>query len=320
MNGTMNAATKEARRFFLHTPADAAQSYVQWAERLQTRPGITYGCVLDKVLIPLHPGDLMAVVARPGHGKSSWMAYMAKRTALDILKRGAEDEVVVYVSWEQQIEEIEAFFESGGTYSSTDMAWGRVPMDKIKAQAVKRAKLPIWYIGKSMRHDGIKRPPMYIDAVYEAIEAMRFEFGLRPALICLDYIQKIPVKTGQKRFEQVTEAVFATKELLTSVGAPGIAGVQAGRQVDTYKDPIPSMADAQWSSAIEQEADKQISVWRPIKTHDPESQPYINVGGRDVKNHEDLLVVKLLKQRFDIGYGQFALRFRPHTLEVFDVD
>ena len=86
-----------AKRFFVQSPGDLAQSYVRWAEQLQTNPGITYGCVLDKHLIPLHPGDLMAVVARPGHGKSSWMAYMAKKTAKDIVKRGTQNsECVVH--------------------------------------------------------------------------------------------------------------------------------------------------------------------------------------------------------------------------------
>lgn len=308
----------QARRFFLHTPADAAQSYVTWAEKLKTEPGITYGCVLDKFMIPLHPGDLMAVVARPGHGKSSWMAYMAKKTALDIVQRGVEDEVVIYASWEQPIEEIEAFFESGADYSSSDMAWGRVPMDRIKSGAVKRAKLPIWYIGHSLRHAGVQKPRLFVDEVYAAIEAMQHEYGKRPALICLDYLQIIPVQRGAKRHEQVAEATYQAKELLMNVGAPGIAGVQAGRQVDQYRDPIPAMSDAQWSSAIEQTADKQIAIWRPIKTHDPKEMPFVDVGGHEFANTEELLVVKLLKQRFERGYGSFALRFTPQTLEVHD--
>lgn len=311
---------EQARRLFLHSPADAAQSYVQWAEKLKEEPGITYGCILDKFLIPLHPGDLMAVVARPGHGKSSWMAYMARKTAQDIVDRGAEDEVVIYASWEQPVEEIEAFFESGDTYSSTDMAWGRVPLDVIKRKAVKRGGLPIWYIGKSLRHAHVKKPPMYIDTVYEAIGAMRYEYGLKPALICLDYIQKIPVHKGYKRYEQVTEAVFDTKNLLMDIGAPGIAGVQARREVDSYGDQIPTMSDAQHSSAIEQEADKQIGIWRPIKTHDPEKHKYIEVGGHEIKNTESLFVIRLLKQRFERGYGTFAVNFIPETLEVYDYD
>jgi hypothetical protein len=103
-----------------------------------------------------------------------------------------------------------------------------------------------------------------------------------------------------------------------NVGCPGIAGVQASRDVDDYANPIPTMADAQWSSAIEQTADKQIAVWRPIKTHDPAKHPTIELGGIDYLNDEHLLVIRLLKQRFERGYGTFAVRFEPQTLQVED--
>lgn len=310
-----------ARRFFLHKPDDIAQSYVQWADRLQNEPGISFGTkVLDSKIIPLHPGDLLAVVARPGHGKSSFMAYMAKKTALDILARGADDEVVVYLTWEQPVEEIEAFFQSGGKYTSTDMAWGRVPMDTIKAGAIGRGKLPIWMIGTSVRHAGIKKPRMYLDYVYAAIETMYEEYGKKPILLCLDYLQIIPVSSGGKRFEQVAEATNLTKELLMNHAVAGIAGVQAGRQVDSYKAKIPSMADAQHSSEIEQRADKQLAVWRPVKDYDPVETPEIEVAGVKYTNCEDLFIVRNLKQRFDVGYGSYAMRFKPQTLEMFDYD
>lgn len=309
-----------ARRFFLHSPADASQSYVQWAQRLKDEPGIKYGCILDRYIIPLHPGDLMAVVARPGHGKSSWMAYMAKRTALDIVARGAQEkEAVVYISWEQPIEEIEAFFQAGKDYTSSDMAWGRADMDVIKTRSVKRVNLPVWTIGASLRHANIKKPVMTVDMVYQAIEGMFDEYGISPKLVLLDYLQIVPAGHGERR-DQVTEATYNAKRLAMQIGAPIIAGVQAGRRVDDYKSPLPTMADAQWSSAIEQTADKQISVWRPRKTHDPEEYPKIPVEGIEYKNDEDLFIIKLLKQRFERGYGAWAVRFKPETLELFDYE
>ncbi len=307
-----------ARRFFLHDPASLTRSYVDWARRLQSDPGITYGCVLDKHVIPLHPGDLMAIVARPGHGKTSFMAYMARKTALDIVKRGmSEKECVVYVSWEQTVEEIDALFQSGGDYSSSDMAWGRVPMDKIEQKAVKRVNLPVWSFGESKRHEGIARPRMTVDYVYESIEAMYEEFKIKPVLMCLDYVQIMPTD-GRDRTSQVHEAINEAKQLAVRMGLPIVIGVQAGRKVDDYHDPIPTMADAQWSSSIEQVADKQISLWRPSRTHDPEDKPTIDVGGHAYKNDESLLIIKLLKQRFDQGFGAWAVRFKPQTLEMWD--
>lgn len=309
-----------ARRFFLHTPADTSQGYVQWAEKLASEPGITYGCVMDQFIIPLHPGDLMAVVSRPGHGKSSWMAYMAKREAQRIIERGkVGEETVVYVSWEQPVEEIEAFFQSGDDYTSSDMAWGRADLDVVRRNAIKRVNLPIWMVGTSLRHSNIRKPEMTVDLVYSAIEAMYEEFKIKPTLVCLDYLQIVPAEKGERR-DQVTEAAYNAKRLAMQIGAPIIAGVQAGRQVDQYKSPLPTMADAQWSSAIEQTADKQIGVWRPARTHDPETNPTIEVGGIDYQNSEDLFVVKLLKQRFERGYGVWAVHFKPQTLELHDYE
>lgn len=316
-NGTID----EARRFFLHSPADTTQSYVSWAERLKFDPGITFGCVLDNYVIPLHPGDLMAVVARPGHGKSSFMAYMARREADAIVKRGTQDkEVVVYASWEQPVEEIEAFFQSGDAYTSSDMAWGRVPMDTIRRKAIKRVNMPLWTIGNSLRHANMKKPRMTVDVVYHAIESMYHEYGISPTLICLDYLQIVKTQAGGDRLTQVTEATLAAKELAMRVGVPIIAGVQARRGVDAQRDPIPGMDDAQWSSAIEQTADKQISVWRPSKTHNTHDNPTINVNGTEYTNDEELFVIKLLKQRLERGFGIWATRFKPQTLELYDYE
>lgn len=311
---------KVAKQFFVHSPADLSQSYVHWAEKLKNEPGIDYGCVLDKFMLPLHPGDLMAVVARPGHGKTSWMAYMARKTARELITKGDEDKVVVYVTWEQTVEEIEAYFQSAGNYSSTDMAWGRVPLDTIKRTAVKRANLPIWVFGKSKRHEGIKRPTMSIDYVYAAIESMEQEYNKKPVLLCLDYVQIMPMDNRKEKSSQVDDAIRQAKELAINVGLPIIIGVQAGRQVDGYKNQIPVMADAQWSSSIEQVVDKQIGIWRPIKSRDPAESPMINVSGVDYTNDENLFVIRLLKQRFAVGYGAWAVKFKPQTLELWDYD
>ncbi len=104
------------------------------------------------------------------------------------------------------------------------------------------------------------------------------------------------------------------------MGLPIIIGVQARREVDHYKHQIPTLSDAQWSSSIEQIADKQIAIWRPIKTHDPSDEPFIEVGGNSFTNDESLFVIKLLKQRFERGYGVWAVRFEPQTLKLHDYE
>ena len=305
------------RNFFLHPPAQSTTRYVQWYEKLLNTPGIDYGCILDKRIIPLHPGDLMAVVARPGHGKSSFMAYMAKRTASRIVESKQENKCIVYVSWEQPIEELEAFFQSGINYNSTDLAWGRVPLDLVKEHSIKRINLPIWMIGYSIGDADQKKPPMTIDLVYETIRVIKYEYGLEPELVLLDYLQIIPI-TGKRveRVEQVTEATINSKHLAKELGVGIIAGVQASRQADKHKESPPTMDEAQWSSAIEQTADKQISLLKASKALELGS--YIDVGGSEYQVDDGLLIIKLLKQRFDSGTGIWPVHFEPQTLTIRD--
>lgn len=300
--------------FYVHTPAQSTSRYVRWVEQLQNAAKIDYGCVLDKHLIPLHPGDLMAVVARPGHGKSSFMAYLAKRTAL----KATGQKCVIYVSWEQSVEEIEAFFQSGEHYNSTDLAWGRVPLDTVKERAIKRVNLPIWLIGYSIKDADKPKPPMTIEAVYDSIRAIRYDYGFEPVLACLDYLQIVPVRDKSERLAQVTEATIQAKHLAMEIGVPIVAGVQASRDTDKRHTQIPTMADAQWSSAIEQTADKQLALFRPAKVMDAGDS--IEIGDHEYTVDDNLLVFRLLKQRFDIGAGTWAVSFEPQTLTIKDAD
>ncbi len=309
---------------WLSTPAEVTVNYLAWLKKLKEGRGLTFGCILDKHIIPLRPGDLMAVVARTGHGKSAMMAYMAKRVAQGIIANGILDEVVIYATWEQSQEEIESLFEVGTGYSSTQLAWGDFELGVAERALVHRPGLPIWLMGNSLASKDPKREPMTVDAVYSEIRGLWDEFGKRPALICLDYLQIIPTDNMKERNHQVHEATIQAKQLALAVGCPIIAGVQAGRSVDSTKSHIPRLSDCQWSSGIEQTADKVMALYMPIKEYEKE------LGGKepDRIEYEEityydpacLLVVRLLKQRFDVGYGTWAVHFKPQTLEMNDYD
>jgi len=71
----MSRADKESDRKaqlrqLVHNPADLAADGVAWAEHILTTPGVPFGvpCV-DKVMNPMHPGDLTVICGRPAHGK-----------------------------------------------------------------------------------------------------------------------------------------------------------------------------------------------------------------------------------------------------------
>lgn len=307
-------------RALVHTPADLATDFVRYAEKLAVNPGIAWGVPsMDKVIIPMRGGDVIGVMGRPGHGKSTISAYLARKAAKDISITGRADrECVVYVSFEQQVEEIEAIFQVEGVAPTvTDIAWGRADIEELKRRAVKRISLPVWLMGVSaMRRKRI--PRMTIENVYHALSAIEDDYKIKPALVILDYIQIIPVERASERIEQVGEAIVRSKELAQYIDAPIVICVQAGRQVDKYENKIPGAGDCQWSSAIEQVADKLIGIWRPSLTEDG-SEP-IDLGSRKIDITPNLFIARLLKQRMDAAGQTFVLHFAPEYARLADME
>lgn len=310
-------------RQLVHTPAELAAYYTQWATSIIDNPGIPLGIpALDKKVIPLRPGDLVGIIARPGMGKSSLMAYLAMQEARRIQKRDAVGkEAVVYVTWESSAEEIENFWMAQGQYSASDVAWGRVPLDVITRHAIKRPQLPIWTIGHAISKAGQPMPRMNLDAVLGAIESMQADFGIKPTLMLFDYIQLIPVDGIQDRQRRVTEVPPMVKELALRVGSPAVCGVQAAREVDDLKFKIPEMQHAQWASSIEQAADKLFSLWRPYRSEGPEGEPVrLTKNSRAYLITPELTILRMLKQRGDDGRATWALFFAPQYLKLAEME
>ena len=103
-----------------------------------------------------------------------------------------------------------------------------------------------------------------------------------------------------------------------AVGCPVVLAAQAGRQVDGYQWPIPTLADCQWGSSIEQAADLVLALWRPYNTFGPDAEPIpAGVIGDDPYPVTDkLLVMRMLKQRFLSGHKTWPLYLDPETLEL----
>lgn len=307
-------------RNLVHTPAELSDAFVKWAERIQANPGIPFGVqAVDKVVIPFRPGDLIGIVARPGHGKSSLMAYLAREEAERIKERGAAGtEAVVYCTWESAVEELENFFQADDKYSATDIAWGRADLETVRARAIKRVSLPIWVIGHGIGRAGKKMPRMTPEVILGAIETMQQDFGVKPTLMLFDYLQLIPVKHARDRVHQVTEVPIRVKEVGLRIGAPAVVGIQAGRSVDKRAIPIPEMADCQWGSSAEQASDKLFAAWRPCQSLD-DGTP-IEIGDEKFTVNDKLLILRMLKQRGDRGRYTWGMYFDPALLKLAELE
>jgi len=317
---------KNPFRVLVNTPAELATQFAENYKKRQKDPGITWGIPdIDKRVIPMKGGDLVGLVARPGHAKSSLLAYLAKREGREIMKRGmADKQCVVYVTWESSAEEIENFFLGGGDWSASDVAWGRVAVEDIMKKVVKRASFPVWTIGHSLARAGKPMPRMTLPAVLKAIETMEADYGIKPTLMLFDYLQLIPVDGANDRKNQVLEAPPLIKELAERIGVPAVCGIQAARDVDNRDYKMPQKHDCQWSSSIEQAADKLFGLWRPILTEKEGAEP-IQITYKDgdfisCPITENLLLMQMLKQRGDSGRYTWALHFQPQYLRLAEVE
>jgi hypothetical protein len=297
-------------RLLVNTPAELAQQHVAWAKRLQNCPGVPFG-------IP------SVVVARPGHGKTSILAYLARAEAKRIQARGmAEKEAVVFVTWEQVTEEINAVLDTSPEYTMTDIAWGRADMKEVTRHSFGRAGLPIWIIGQSLeKMDALnipRMPRMFPEMVFGAIESLKADYGVKPTLMCFDYIQMIPIRHQSKRHEQVMEAAHSSKELAKAIACPAAVAVQARRDVDDRTIKIPTLRDAQWASDIEQVTDKYFSQWRPWLTEPHDGT--VTINGLPLPVTEELMILSMLKQRYENGRATWALHFQPQYLRLCDLE
>lgn len=311
----------EALEHFVHTPAESASGYVRFAKETQADPGVTFGCDLDNTVIPVHKGRVMCLLARSGNGKTTIGASLVRRVAAQIAANGEQDKFyTAHITWEQPAEEIEALYQPlEGGYNVTDVAWGRVPIGEVIRASARRQQLPVWVFGDSIYGTDVDTPPMTLEYVFEAIQGVRDKWNLWPKLLFFDYIQDIPVPDERDRYNQVSTAMRKVKRLAYQLKTPVILGVQANWRTDDRQNPMPTERDTEWSAVIGQKTDAMLALWRPIKSYHPAEKPYINIANREYANTDNLMVIKLLKQRGDTSTGIWALDFNPATLTLSDM-
>lgn len=313
----------DAYKALLHSPQEAGDKRLTWAKMMKDAPGVQWGIgSVDDRIIPAHPGDFVAIVGRPAQGKTSLLAWLAKQEANAIRARNTHHrEAVIYVTWEQVIEEIDSLFYADADYSATDIVRGTVDLDKIELDALKRANVPIWLIGiSSTGHDPTQvLPRMTLDVIWRLCDSMEAEYGRKPTLICADYLQLIPVEHAKDMVSSVTFASGMLKELAMRCACPIFAGVQARQEVDTYKEPIPTSRDGQWASRIYQACDKWFSIVRPWLYDVWRKKGKISLGGRQYDVEENLFALFKLKERFNKGRDVFPLFFEMEYLRLEEV-
>ena len=222
-------------------------------------------------ILPMHPGELMSIIARPGHGKTGFMVRWARERSHWLREQKVAERVVVYVTLEQSIEELNAFnIAADERLSSTSMAQGEITDEEWKRclqNSIGRRFLPLWNIGYSGTTDK-KQIPVDLDGINGALELLSSEHHLKIDVVFVDYLQRIPYNRAESKTVGVSDNLDGLKNIALQQHCPVIIGVQARREVDDKADPIPEMDDGAWTSNIEQTSDRVLSLVRPRNYRD----------------------------------------------------
>lgn len=303
----------------IYTPTEIASIGTRYLEERKNGKGrgIPIGLrTLDADFLPLLPGELTSIIARPGNGKTGFMMRWARHRAAQLIANGDKNRVVIYCTWEQSIEELNAFDVAADTQISiTDMARGDITEDQwpmIISSSAQRMNKPIWYIGHSMERRK-KRPQISVTDLglaLQEIEAWDDE-RYKIDMVFVDYLQRIPFDGKQEsKTIGIDDILNRLKDGALTFGCPFVCGVQAKREVDSRDTPVPMMEDGQWTSAIEQVSDKIISLVRPRK-YCQEGDTFGSGENSAIVQGENQLMIALLKQKMGIANKIYWAMFNP---------
>ncbi|MHC4311219.1 MAG: DnaB-like helicase C-terminal domain-containing protein [Planctomycetota bacterium] len=273
---------------------------------LHPRSGIETGIKpLDKWLLPLRPTEVTGVLGFTSNFKTGVMNNMARYHAHRIRRENLHPQIVVRFDWEQTVEEQGVIDLAQATQiDAKKMMRGELDLaewDRLQEAAKDREKLPLWLVGHSSEETKTRRPRMSMRDVEVAMAFIVDTLELTPALVVIDYLQRIKRMKREMR-ESFIDIVDDIKDLAVQFHCPVVLGCQAKRDVKKRKWRMPQADDAQETSNFEQTCDKLIGVWMP-KNDFPENHklPFGKDKVGDTKHYivtPNMLLINIIKQKF----------------------
>lgn len=310
----------------VYTPAEVARYTLDELERRRTEkaPGVPFGIGdVDAVMTPLRPGQLVIVMGRPGNYKSGTAQWWARRTAQELRRVGAAD-VVTYTTLEMPIEELGMYdLAVQARLDAAAVSRGEIDdaaLTELRNSAGQRAVLPLWLIGHSLAKRK-KRAHITIHTLEQALYWIEDNYkdeagnGFKARILYVDYLNLMrpDENTGDQRRNEIESVARCAKDMALFLGCPVVMLAQARRECEDREWKLPVMRDAYESAAIEQYADKILSVWMPKATGD--RKVALPEGGV-IDNTEHLLILGLVKQKDGPAGGYFKLYVDPARNEI----
>jgi replicative DNA helicase len=237
----------------------------------------------------LQPGSLTIVAARPGMGKTMWLANVA-----DFVGRS---EPVLFISLEMDRLELgeRVIAARSGVFADKlrkgDLGEAR-DRDRVDRAVAEGAS------SRMLIDDG---PMQTASRVIANARRMKARTGL--ALVALDYLQLLTPEngSGESRQEMVAAMSRRLKLGAKELGVPVVAAAQLNRLNEQREDKRPRLSDLRESGAIEQDADLVLMLHRP-EYYDPNDSP--GLAEVLIQKHRNGRVGKIL-----LAYESGLMRF-----------
>lgn len=219
-------------------------------------PGIHCGwALLHQRLNGLLP-YLYVVAARPGMGKSSFVAQMARNVA-------ADGRAVVFVSLEMEPAQLAERLVScearvdGKRIASGDLS--QADFAKVLDAANALTKLPLEFLYRPGATFGQIR-----SAARRAFRDIEARTGARPGLLAIDYLQLVDDERekGETRDQAIGRITRGAVALAGELGVPVVLVSQLNRDVEKRPNKRPQLSDLRESGTIEQDAHGVLFLYR----------------------------------------------------------
>ena len=279
---------------------------------------------VDKIMFPGRPGHVIGVLGRTSHGKSQFMQWWARSQAAFIREQEMkttpeQGQCVVYVTWEQAVEEMICFdLAQAAKIPARDVMLGKITDEQLGSLQMvhgpRRATTPIYLIGHSVQ-EGKARPALTLTAVREGLRLLVKNYGLRPRVLYLDYLQEITPEKGRTKEEQTRYNASTLKDIAFEMRCVVVIGTQAKR--DSNKTLwLPNIDDSEWTSSLEHTCDVLFGIWYPHRAIGIELGDTIKRGTQMMTVTENLFILGLLKQRWGVGSKWFPLHIDPSINDI----
>ena len=273
---------------------------------------------LDDHYIMHRPRRVNGIIAYTSHGKTSLMNILAR----NFIPQIGEDEIIVYATWEDSIEDLSlSFLANTSRIPVQSLFHGKLntsEWDAMMRAATHRAQTPLWLIGHSEQKEA-RRPRLTLTDVWAAMEYIVDKRNKKVRAIFIDYLQRInrDDQRGETRMQYMA-IMDKVKDLALGFDTDVIIGSQVGRDVKERKWKQPQDNDAQETSNFEQTCDGMMSLWIPKKTEKMgecllEKQ---GIDGQAVFVTENLMMIQTLKQKKAKAPVLRAVDFYPSTNEI----